>query len=224
MERLRGSSRFVDVSHVVEDGMITYPGLPAPLICDYLSRAASHERYAAGTEFQIGKIEMVGNTGTYVDAPFHRYPDGKDLSALPLESLANLDCVVARIAPGGPATIDTLPLGDRDLRGRAVLIQTGWDQHWRTDAYLSGHPHLSERLAERLARAGVALVGIDSLNIDGTSNGERPVHTVLLGHDIPIVEHMRGLAAVPEQGSRFFAVPAKVKAFGSFPVRAFVIA
>ena len=217
--------RLIDVSHTVEHGMITYKGLPAPHICDYLSREASRERYAPGTEFQIGKIEMVANTGTYVDSPFHRYADGKDLADLPLESsLANLECVVVRVGRSAGRAIDRLPLAPADVRGRAVLVQTGWDRHWRTDAYYEGHPHLTGELAEWLVGAGAALVGIDSHNIDDTDTGERPVHSVLLRHDIPIVEHLRGLAAVPERGGRFFGVPVKVRGFGTFPVRAFVLA
>ena len=219
----RRRARLIDVSHTIEHGMITYKGLPAPVICDYLSREASRTRYAPGTEFQIGRIEMVANTGTYLDSPFHRYAGGKDLSELPLDSLANLDCVVARVEPGAGPAIDHLALTEREVRGRAVLFHTGWDRHWRTDAYSTGHPYLTERLARWLAGAGAVLVGIDSFNIDSVATGERPVHSVLLGSEIPIVEHMRGLAAVPDEGSRFFAVPAKVKAFGTFPVRAFVI-
>lgn len=216
-------ARLLDVSHIVEHGMVTYKGLPAPMICDYLSREASKERYAPGTEFHIGKIDMVANTGTYLDSPFHRYAHGKDLSELPLESLANLECVVARIDPRDGVAIDRLPLREEQVRGRAVLVHTGWDRHWRTDAYHEGHPHLTERAAAWLVAAGAVLVGIDSFNIDSVATGERPVHTVLLGSEIPIVEHLRGLAALPDTGSRFFAVPVKVKAFGTFPVRAFAI-
>lgn len=203
--------------------MITYKGFPAPIICDWLSREASRAKYARGTEFQIGKIEMIANTGTYLDSPFHRYENGKDLSELPLESLANLDCLVVRVDPTAGPAIDQVPLTAGQVGGRAVLFCTGWDRHWRTDAYFEGHPHLTERAAEWLAKAGAALVGIDSLNIDSVATGERPVHTVLLGRDIPIVEHMCGLAALPATGSRFFAVPVKVKAFGTFPVRAFAL-
>ena len=216
--------RLIDVSHTVEHGMITYKGLPAPVICDYLSRERSRALYAEGTEFQIGKIEMVANTGTYLDSPFHRYADGKDLADLPLPSLANLDCVVIRIPPDSSRAIGRIPLDQDAVRGRAVLIETGWDRHWRTEAYFEGHPHLTGELAEWLADAGAALVGIDSYNIDDTDDGSRPVHTVLLGREIPIVEHLRGLHAVPERGSRFFGVPVKVRGFGTFPVRAFVIA
>jgi arylformamidase len=216
------SRRLIDVSHTVEHGMITYKGFPAPIICDWLSREASRAKYAHGTEFQIGKIEMIANTGTYLDSPFHRYENGKDLSELPLESLANLDCVVVRVDPAAGPAIDQVPLTAGQVGGRAVLFSTGWDRHWRTDAYFEGHPHLTERAAEWLAKAGAALVGIDSLNIDSVATGERPVHTVLLGSEIPIVEHMRGLAAVPHDGGRFSAVPVKVKGLGTFPVRAFV--
>jgi arylformamidase len=213
--------RLIDVSHTVEHGMVTYKGFPAPIICDWLSREASRAKYAHGTEFQIGKIEMIANTGTYVDSPFHRYENGKDLSELPLESVADLECLVVRIDPA-QSSIDEVPLPASEVGGRAVLFHTGWDRRWRTDAYFEGHPHLTERAAEWLARAGAAIVGIDSLNIDSVATGERPVHTVLLGRDIPIVEHMRGLGDVPERGGRFSAVPVKVKGFGTFPVRAFV--
>jgi len=215
--------RLIDVSHTLEHGMITYKGLPAPLICDYLSREASRRLYARGTEFHIGKIEMVANTGTYLDSPFHRYADGKDLSQLPLEAVAALPCVVARIDAAAGRAIGSLPLSAQQVRGRAVLVHTGWDQHWRTDQYLEGHPYLTGALAQWLLDAGALLVGIDSHNIDCTDGGERPVHSLLLRHDIPIVEHLCALAAVPEHGARFFAMPVKVKGFGTFPVRAFAM-
>jgi len=213
--------RLIDMSHTLEAGMLTYKGLPAPLICDYLSREASRKLYAAGTEFQIGRIDMVGNTSTYIDSPFHRYADGKDLSQLPLESLANLPLVVAHVAPGPSRAIESLPLSAAELRGKAVLIRTDWDSHWRTDRYFEGFPYLTGDLARWLRNAGVALVGIDSHNIDCTDTGERPVHSTLLGADIPIVEHLCGIGAVPERGAKFFAVPVKVRGFGTFPVRAF---
>jgi arylformamidase len=213
--------KLIDLSHTVEDGMITYKGLPAPIICDYLSREASRERYAEGTEFQIGKIEMIANTGTYLDSPFHRYAHGHDLSQLKLESLADLDCIVVRVTDRRDRAISRLPVDLATLRGKALLIHTGWDVHWRTDQYFEQHPHLTGDLAEQLVGAGVILVGIDSFNIDSTDDGTRPVHSALLGAGIPIVEHMRGLDAVPERGARFFAVPVKVKGMGTFPVRAF---
>ena len=212
----------IDVSHTVEHGMVTYPGLPAPMICDWMSRADSATRYAHGTEFQIGRIDMIANTGTYIDSPFHRYADGKDLSELPLESLAGVECLVVHVDPAGGPAIDSVPLAASRVAGRAVLFHTGWDRHWRTSAYVRGHPFLTERAAEWLVKAGAVIVGIDSLNIDSTATGERPVHSTLLGHEIPIVEHMRGLADVPLEGGRFTAVPVKVKGMGTFPVRAFV--
>ncbi len=214
------SDQLIDLSHCVEDGMITYKGLPAPIICDYLSREASRLRYAPGTEFHIGKIEMVANTGTYLDSPSHRYAEGKDLSELELASLANLDCVVVRATDRAGRAIDAME-ASAELRGKAVLFHTGWDRHWRTDQYFEDHPYLTGRLAEELVAAGVALVGIDSFNIDCTDDGERPVHTTLLGAEIPIVEHLCGLEQAPDRGARFYAVPVKVKGMGTFPVRAF---
>ncbi|HEY0369991.1 MAG TPA: cyclase family protein [Chthoniobacterales bacterium] len=210
----------IDLSHTIEDGMITYKGLPAPIICDFLSREASRKRYASGTEFHIGKIEMVANTGTYLDSPFHRYADAIDIAELPLESLANLRCVVVRATARSSRAITSLP-NKVDLHGAAVLFHTGWDAHWRTDQYFEGHPHLTGELAEELVRRGAALVGIDSFNIDSTDDGTRPVHSVLLRAGIPIAEHLCNLANVPESGARFYAVPAKVKGMGTFPVRAF---
>lgn len=213
----------LDVSHTIEQGMITYKGLPAPLVCDFLSREESRGRYAPGTEFHIGRIDMVGNTGTYVDSPFHRYAEGKDLADLPLTSLANLECVVTSIPASATRAIDHVPFTADEVRGKALLIHTGWDRHWRTDQYFAGHPYLTGALAEWLVAAGVTLVGIDSFNIDCTDTGERPVHTVLLGQEIPIAEHLCNLSTVPARGGRFFAVPPKVRQFGSFPVRAFVL-
>jgi arylformamidase len=210
----------IDLSHTIEHGLETYRGLPAPTICDFLSREASRALYAPGTEFHIGRIDMVANTGTYVDSPFHRFADGRDLSELVLEQLADLDAVVVRARGPGPA-IDRQAFDGVDVKGRAVLVHTGWDRHWTTEAYFEGHPYLTEAAAVALAERGAVLVGIDSLNIDDTADPRRPVHTTLLGNDIPIAEHLCGLAAVPTRGARFFAVPVKVKAFGTFPVRAF---
>ena len=212
--------RLVDLSHTVEDGMITYKGLPAPAICDFWSREESRRRYIEGTEFQIGKIEMVANTGTYVDAPFHRYVEGKDLSELPLESLANLDAIVVRV-DSTKRSIDFEYFRGLALDGKAILVHSGWDKHWRTDQYFENHPFLTLRAAQYLADAKVKLVGIDSLNIDDTADGTRPAHTILLGNEIPIAEHLCNLDKLPERGFRFSAVPVKVKGMGSFPVRAF---
>jgi kynurenine formamidase len=212
-----------DVSHVVEQGMITYKGLPAPLICDFLSREQSRSLYAPGTEFHIGKIEMVANTGTYVDSPFHRYADGKDLSQLPLQRLANLEGVVIPADLGNGRAIGRAFFGGHELRGKAVLVRTGWDTHWRTDQYFESHPFLTKDAAEYLVDSGAAMVGIDSLNIDDTGDLARPVHSLLLAAEIPIVEHLRGLEQLPGDDFRFFAVPVKVKSMGTFPVRAFAV-
>jgi kynurenine formamidase len=211
----------VDVSHVIEHGMITYRGLPAPIICDFLSRERSRDYYAAGTEFQIAKVEMVANTGTYLDSPFHRYAHGKDVAELPLERLAYLDALVIRVTGSRCRAIGRKAFEGRDLDGKAVLVQTGWDAHWRTDQYFEGHPFLTRDAAEVLVRAGAALVGIDSFNIDDTTDLTRPAHSILLGAEVPIVEHMRGLDQLPDSNFRFFAVPVKVKGMGTFPVRAF---
>ncbi len=237
----------IDVSHTIEHGMITYKGLPPPVISDYLSREASRTLYDPGTEFHIGKLEMVANTGTYLDSPFHRYADGKDLSGLDLRSLANLAGVVlhhvgaperelerARFPSlmksacsfpmAGDRRITSATLAGLDVKGRAVLFYTGWDMRWRTEEYSNGnHPFLTTDAVEYLAIAGAALVGIDSYNIDDTADGRRPAHSILLAHGIPIVEHLCGLRDLPETGFRFFAVPVKVKQFGTFPVRAFAI-
>ena len=213
--------KLIDLSHTVEHGMITYKGLPAPVISDHLTREESRTRYAPGTEFHIGKIEMVANTGTYLDSPFHRYARGKDLAGLELESLANLDGVVVRCSE---REIIEDVFAAVDVAHKAVLVHTGWDKHWRTDEYASGqHPFLTEAAATYLAKHDAALVGIDSFNIDATHDGNRPAHSVLLGHDIPIVEHLCGLGDLPDSGFKFFAVPVKVRAFGTFPVRAFAL-
>ncbi len=210
----------IDLSHTVEHGLITYKGLPAPVICDFLSREDSRKIYAPGTEFHIGKIEMVANTGTYVDSPFHRYSDGADLSELRLESLANLEGVVVRTS--GRA-IGRAALGDADLKGKAILIHTGWDRHWATAQYFEGHPFLTAEAAQYIADAGAAMAGVDSLNIDNTADWARPAHSILLGAGIPIAEHLCNLQALPADGFRFFAAPVKVKRFGTFPVRAFAV-
>ena len=237
----------IDLSHTVEHGMITYKGLPAPIISDHLSRERSRTMYESGTEFQIGRIEMVANTGTYLDSPFHRYADGTDLAGLALESLANLEGVVVRHVGAAERALERsafpdLASGLRDsaeatqraitpehvanlnVSGKTVLFHTGWDMHWRTEEYLSGkHPFLTAEAADYLASAGAALVGIDSYNIDDTASGSRPVHSILLARGIPIVEHLCGLRQLPDSGFRFFAVPVKVKGLGTFPVRAFAV-
>jgi len=214
-------ARFVDLSHEIEHGMVTYPGLASPVISDWLSRDASRAKYAPGTTFQIGKIEMIANTGTYMDAPFHRHADGADIAAYPLEAVADLEGLVVRATARAGRGLDAGVFRGRDVRGKAVLVHTGWDAHWRTAAYGSGHPFLTRDAAQHLVGAGAALVGIDSLNIDDDKDGTRPAHTILLGAGIAIVEHMTNLGALPDTGFHFFAVPPKVKGMGSFPVRAF---
>jgi arylformamidase len=214
-------SRLIDVSHVVESGMITYRGLPAPLVCDFLSREDSRTHYAPGTEFQIGKIEMVANTGTYLDSPFHRYADGKDLADLALQRVANVEAVVVRWNSSHGKAITKAAFAGLEVAGKAVLVHTGWSRHWRTDQYFEGHPFLTGDAAEFLRHQGATLVGIDSLNVDDTADGSRPVHSILLAAEITVVEHLRGLEELPDQGFHFFAVPVKVKGMGTFPVRAF---
>jgi kynurenine formamidase len=202
--------------------MVTYRGLPSPAISDWLSRDASIARYGPGTTFQIGKIELLANTGTYIDAPFHRYKEGRDVAGYTLEAVADLPGVVVRSTGARGRAIDASRFTGQDVKGKAVLVHTGWDAHWRTDTYSAGqHPFLMKDAAEYLAKAGAALVGIDSLNIDDDKDGSRPAHTILLGAGIAIVEHMTNLAALPDTGFRFFAVPPRVKGMGSFPVRAF---
>lgn len=219
----------VDLSHVIEDGLVTYPGLPAARICDYLSRERSREIYTPGTEFQIANIEMVANTGTYLDCPFHRYEHGHDLSQIEPESFADLEGIVVRADHRDVRAIDASWFHDKEIRGRAVLVHTGWDAYWTAPAYAQQHPHLTEDAAVYLRDCGVRLVGIDSMNIDDTrgdsaGNGvrskARPVHSILLGADILIVEHLCNLGAVPDEGFRFSAIPPKVRGVGTFPVRA----
>ena len=215
--------RIIDLSHVIRHGMITYPGLPAPEISDHLSREASRGNYAPGTEFAFGRISMVSNTGTYLDSPFHRFGDGADLAGLPLAGLIDLRGLVIRVPDEGERAIDVSALSSYDVTGKAVLFHTGWDRHWGTDQYGSGHPYLTRAAAEWLVEQKPALVGIDSLNIDDTRDGTRPVHTVLLAAGIAVVEHLRGLEQLPEEGFRFHAAPPAVEGMGTFPVRAYAL-
>jgi kynurenine formamidase len=213
------AARLVDLSHTITNGLVTYKGLPAPLICDYLSREASKRVYAEGTTFQIGKIDMVANTGTYLDSPFHRFETGTDISGLALTQVAGLDAVVVQAT--GRRVVDRDALGAADMRGKAVLVHTGWSAHFGTDRYFEGHPYLTAAAARELRDRGAVLVGIDSLNIDDTADGTRPVHTTLLGAGILIVEHLSGLDQLPAAGFTFTAVPVKIAGMGTFPVRAF---
>ncbi|MEW9548908.1 cyclase family protein [Nonomuraea sp. NPDC050783] len=211
----------IDLSHRIHDGLVTYPGIPAPRIGVHLSREGSREVYAPGTEFHIGTITLAANTGTYLDTPFHRYPDGPDLAGVPVDRLADLPGLVVRAqGPGREVVLDR----DLDVRGRAVLVHTGWDRHFGTDAYFDGHPYLAPESAAWLAEQGAALVGIDSLNIDDTPpRGERPAHTVLLRAGIPLLEHLTNLAALPEEGFRLHATPPMIAGMGTFPVRAYAV-
>jgi|SRR2546425_5759543 len=215
-------SRLIDLSHEIEHGMVTYRGLPSPTISDWLSRDASTSRYAPGTTFQIGKIELLANTGTYIDAPFHRYQDGRDVAGYALEAVADLPGIVVRLTNAPTRAIDVARFKSQNIKGKAVLLHTGWDAHWRTDTYSAGqHPFVTRDAAEYLVKAGARLVGIDSLNIDDDKDGSRPAHTILLGAGVAIVEHLTNLAALTNAGFRFFAVPPLIKGMGSFPVRAF---
>ena len=215
--------RIVDLSHVIEHGMTTFKGLPGPHICDFWERESTAANYEDGSSFQIGRIDMVANTGTYVDSPFHRYADGLDLADLPLPSLADLPGIVIRRPWENGIEIGVDAFEGRDVGGKAVLVQTGWDRHWRTERYLSEHPFLTADAAQWLVEKGAAFVGIDSHNIDDTRTRSRPVHSKLLGAEIPICEHMTNLGSLPDEAFRFSAGPPKVRGMGTFPVRAYAV-
>jgi kynurenine formamidase len=213
--------KFVDLSHVIEAGMTTYKGMPAPIIADYWTRESSASMYDDGSTFHIGRIDMVANTGTYLDAPFHRYADGDDISQLELAKLAGIDGVVVKLPRGERLAVEGRDVAGVDVRGKAVLIHTGWDEHWRTDAYFTNHPFVTAEAARLLVQGGARIVGIDSHNIDDSRTRSRPVHAILLRAGVYICEHMTNLGALPREGFRFFAVAPKVKGMGTFPVRAF---
>lgn len=218
--------KVVDLSHVITDGMVTYPGIPGPRLGSHLSFDESVGRYAPGTEFSIATIELAANTGTYLDTPAHRYRDGTDLAGFPLDRMVDLPGLVVRLSgalSGDRPAVTAAMVAPFEVSGRAVLVETGHDRCWGTDAYLVDHPHLTAGAAELLAERGAALVGIDSLNIDGTHTGERPVHSTLLAAGIPVVEHLTGLDRLPPEGFRFSAAPPKVAGMGTFTVRAFAI-
>lgn len=220
-ERGQKKRRLIDLSHTIEHGLVTYKGLPAPIICDYLSREDSRKVYAEGTEFQIGKIEMVANTGTYIDCPFHRYADGKDLSEVLLESLVDIPGIVIRADHRHTQAIDVRFFQNKAVHGKAVLVHTGWDEYWHTEQYFENHPYITAEAARYLVECGAKLVGIDCVNIDDTRGKARPVHSQLLQAEILIVEHLCGLEQLPEEGFNFNALPPKFKGVGTFPVRAF---
>lgn len=215
--------RIVDLGHVIEHGMETLKVLPGPQICDFWTREGSAANYDDGSSFQMGRIDMIANTGTYLDAPFHRYADGADLADLPLSSLADLPAIVVRRPWENGIAVDADALEGREVSGKAVLIHTGWDRHWRTDRYSEAHAFLTAAAAEWLAANGAAAVGIDSYNIDDTRTRSRPVHSRLLAAGIPICEHMTGLGQLPDEGFRFSVVPPKVRGMGTFPVRPYAV-
>lgn len=212
---------YIDLSHTIFDGLVTYRGLPAPIVCDYLSREQSRSIYEQGTEFQIACIEMVANTGTYIDCPFHRYEQGKDLAEMPLERFADLPALLIEAPYTHQLAIGSSYFEGKDIAGKAVLVHTGWSKHWNTEAYYQNHPYLTADAAQYLSDNKVQLVGIDSHNIDNTSHNSRPVHSILLGNEILIVEHLCQLHLLPKSGFTFSAVPPKFKGVGTFPVRAF---
>jgi arylformamidase len=216
-------SRLVDVSHRIVDGMTTYKGFPGPQICDFWKREETAAFYDDGSSFQIGRIDMIANTGTYLDAPFHRYADGADLAGLELEQLAALPGIVVRQPWESGLMVDTARLEGLDIEGKAVLVHTGWDRHWGTDAYFDDHPFLTAEAAQLLLNRGARLVGIDSHNIDDTRTKSRPVHSTLLEAGILICEHMTNLGALPDEGFTFTAAPPKIAGMGTFPVRAFAL-
>jgi arylformamidase len=215
------SGRLVELNHVIRAGMITYPGLPGPAITPYLTREASREHYTSGTEFAIDWLTLVGNTGTYLDAPYHRYPGGADLSVIPLARTADLPAVVVRVSGAAQHGIDVGALAALDVRGAAVLLHTGDDARFGTPAYGGERHFLTRAGASWLAGHGAALVGIDALNIDDTADSERPAHTQLLAAGIPIIEHLTGLDQLPPTGAQFTAVPLRIEGLGTIPVRAF---
>ncbi|HEY1907284.1 MAG TPA: cyclase family protein, partial [Myxococcaceae bacterium] len=218
-----GKRRLVDLSHPIHHGLVTYPGLPAPEITDHLSREASAGKYAPGVTFQIGRISLVANTGTYLDSPWHRWADGPDLAGLALEQLVDLTAVLLRATGTGRRGIEVLDLAPLEVRGKAVLLHTGWDQHFGTPRYAQEAPFLSDAGAAWLVEHGAALVGIDSINIDDMGDAARPAHSRLLRAGIPIVEHLRGLDQLPATGFRFSAVPPRIQGLGTFPVRAHAV-
>jgi arylformamidase len=214
--------RFVELSHVIREGLVTYPGLPAPTIAPYLTREDSKSRYAPGTQFAMDIITLIGNTGTYLDSPWHRYEGGTDLAGLGLETLVDLPTEVFHLDDAVERGIPAAALWDRDVAGKAVLLHTGWDRHFSAPSYATGAPYLAPDGVDYLVEQGVVLVGIDSLNIDNTEGtGERPAHTRLLAAGIHVVEHLTNLGSLPASGARFTATPPLIEGFGTFPVRAF---
>ncbi|HYU50694.1 MAG TPA: cyclase family protein [Candidatus Limnocylindria bacterium] len=217
------SRRIVDLSHEIVDGMTTHPGIPAPSISTFLTHEASATRYAPGTTFEIGRIDLVANTGTYLDTPAHRFPGGPDLADLAMDRVVDLDGVLVDCRHAAQRAIGPEAFRGIEIRGRAVIVATGWDERWGTPAYLSDNPFLTAAAAELLVDSGAALVGIDSLNVDSLADPRRPAHTAILRAGVPLVEHLTGLGALPPAGWRFFAAPPRIRGMATFPVRAFAI-
>ena len=223
MSERHARRRAIDLSHEIVDGMITHPGIPGPTISTFLTHEASAARYAPGTTFEIGRIDLVANTGTYLDTPAHRFAGRADLSDLDLETVVDLDGVLVDVRGQTEKAVGPDAFTGVRVAGRAVLVATGWDRHWGTEAYLSDNPFLTEAAARHLVTAGAALIGIDSLNVDSLADARRPAHTVILDAGIPLVEHLTGLDQVPPDGFRFFAVPPRIRGMATFPIRAFAI-
>lgn len=219
----RDTKRLVDLSHVITDGMATYKGFPGPAICDFWTREDSAAYYDDGSSFHIGRIDMIANTGTYVDAPFHRYQDGADLAGLDLDQMAALPGIMIRQPWENGLAVGIDRFEGLPVAGKAVLVHTGWDRHWGSEAYFEGHPYLAAEAAEWLADQGARLVGIDSYNIDDTRTQSRPVHSALLAAGVLICEHMTNLGALPDEGFSFTAAPPRIEGMGTFPVRAFAL-
>lgn len=215
--------RFIEVSHPIDAGMKTYPGLPEPRAETLLDYEPSRQHYGDQAEFFIASLHLCGNTGTYVDSPCHRFRGAADLARLPLDRLAHLPVAVVDATDYSNRGIGPDVFRGLDLRARAVLIRTEWSRHWRTDAYFDPHPFLTAGACDRLLDAGAVFVGIDSLNIDDIQNHARPAHTKLLGAGVPVCEHMTNLAAA-SAGGYLHAVPIAWKGGASFPVRAYVVA
>ncbi len=223
MTERHASRSAIDLSHEIVDGMITHPGIPGPTISTFLTHEASAARYAPGTTFEIGRIDLVANTGTYLDMPAHRFAGRADLSGLDLAAVVDLDGIVVDLRQASASAIGPEAFSGVAVAGRAVLVATGWDRHWGTEAYLSDHPFLTEAAARYLVDAGAALIGIDSLNIDSLADPRRPAHTAILDAGIPLVEHLTGLDQLPPDGFRFFAVPPRIRGMATFPLRAFAL-
>jgi arylformamidase len=219
---MTSSRRIVDLSHPIRSGMRTYPGLPGPRVEPYVTHSASRASYAGQSEFTITRFFMLGSTGTYLDSPWHRHPDGADLAQVNLGAVADLDgiCIEHDAVEGREIKLTTAA---HDLAGRAVLVRTGWSARWGGPAYWAPGPYLGADAVQALVLARPAIVGVDFWNADDPDDPRRPAHTQLLGAGIPIVEHLTGLEQLPSEGFRFFAVPPAIESGASFPVRALAV-